>query len=193
MIFVEKGDVAGRLLTPSPAALEVVPGLWAVRVLSRLEAVALVLQAEQSPFWSPAVINSDASVDPATRMAEVLAEELVGLRSGAYGERLAWSTGELARLHAPGSTLSEVQLVRYTSGGKYVDHRDVVPEGESQRLLSIVLYLNESGVGGETVFPELGVAIPPMSGIAIVFLPGLLHRADPLTSGVKHVVTAWYH
>jgi hypothetical protein len=69
--------------------------------------------------------------------------------------------------------LAEIQIVRYHAGGRYADHRDTPELGATPRALSLVCYLNDDFTGA--------------------FSPVLLHRAEPVTSGTKYVITAWYH
>ena len=100
---------------------------------------------------------------------------------------------DLAAQLAPAAVLAELQLVRYRTGGTYVEHRDRPACDAAPRSLSIVGYLNDDFTGGSTVFPELSVTVRPQAGKAIVFAPDLLHRADPILQGCKYAITAWYH
>jgi prolyl 4-hydroxylase len=77
--------------------------------------------------------------------------------------------------------------------GRYVEHRDSPARGATPRALSLVAYLNEDFSGGATTFMEPAIVVAPQSGMAVVFAPELLHRAEPVTAGTKYVVTAWYH
>ena len=172
---------------------EIAPGIFAARAFSILESIAIVAQADASPVWVRAVINADMKVDANVRDAEILFEELHRPHASVYRGRLESVTDELAQRLAPGATLGEVQLVRYHPGGRYVDHRDGPTPGPIQRALSLVCYLNDDFTGGQTTFSELGVSVAPQTGLAIVFPPHLLHRAEPVASGRKYVVTAWYH
>jgi len=178
--------------SPSPQYVELGPQIYALRVFTTAEAAIVVSQAVLSPKWFPAVINTDLEIDRQVRNAEILFEE-VHLQSKIYRERLEQITRPLADTLAPGSTLEEVQLVRYAPGGKYVDHRDGPTPGARHRVLSLVCYLNDRCIGGETTFSELGISVSPTSGTAIIFPPEYLHRSDPVRSGKKYVITAWYH
>jgi predicted 2-oxoglutarate/Fe(II)-dependent dioxygenase YbiX len=53
--------------------------------------------------------------------------------------------------------------------------------------------LNDDFAGGATAFAQPDIAISPLGGVAVVFSPVLLHRAEPVTSGTKYAITAWYH
>jgi Rps23 Pro-64 3,4-dihydroxylase Tpa1-like proline 4-hydroxylase len=80
---------------------------------------------------------------------------------------------------------SEVpQLLKYNVGGHYAPHIDgrsiwIAPNGDkiwrksTDRDLSIVLFLNDGNGkdfdGGNFVFPELGIEIPPKAGTLVCF------------------------
>jgi predicted 2-oxoglutarate/Fe(II)-dependent dioxygenase YbiX len=188
-----KTELAARLpASPSADHVEIAPRIYALRVFTPAEAAVIVSQAVLSPKWFPAVINAQLEVDRAVRNAEILFEEVHG-HSNVYRERLEHIMRPLADMLAPGSTLEEVQLVRYAPGGKYVDHRDGPTPGAQRRVLSVVAYLNDRFSGGETTFSELGVSVSPLTGTVIVFPPEYLHRADPVIRGKKYVITAWFH
>jgi predicted 2-oxoglutarate/Fe(II)-dependent dioxygenase YbiX len=189
-----KAELAASLpAIPAAESVEVAPGIHALRAFTAAECAVIISQATLSPKWFPAVINAALDVDPNIRNAELLFEEVHRPHSDVYRERLAQITGTLAQTVAPNSTMTEVQLVRYGPGGKYLDHRDGPTPGAMQRVLSLVCYLNERFGGGATTFSELGVSVSPLSGVVIAFAPELLHRAEPVTAGRKYVVTAWYH
>ena len=188
-----KTELAAHLpVSPSPEHVELGPRIYALRVFTPAEAAVVVSQAVLSPKWFPAVINADLEIDREIRNAEILFEE-VHTQSKTYRDRLEEITRPLADQLSPDLTLQEVQLVRYAPGGKYVDHRDGPTPGAPRRVLSIVCYLNDRFAGGETTFGELGVSVSPLTGTVIVFPPEYLHRAEPVQSGKKYVITAWYH
>jgi len=172
---------------------EIAPRIYARRAFSLLETIAIVAQSDASPVWVRAVINANFDVDANVRDAEILFEELHQPHANVYRERLERVTGDLAERLAPNSKLTEVQLVRYHPGGRYVEHRDGPTPGAVQRTISLVCYLNENFEGGETTFTELDVSVKPATGLLIAFPPELMHRAEPVRAGRKYVITAWYH
>ena len=178
---------------PSTDSFEIAPGVRALRAFTPAEAAVITSQAAVSPKWFPAVINADLEIDRAIRDAEILFEEVHRPHSDAYRERLAAITRALADSIAPQSTMKEIQLVRYGPGGRYADHRDGPTPGAEGRVLSLVCYLNEHFVGGETTFLELDVSVSPLTGLVIAFPPAYLHRAEPIVEGKKYAITAWYH
>lgn len=103
-----------------------------------------------------------------------------------------------------------LQIVHYGAGGEYVPHFDFFdPEspggaealaGNSQRLLTVIMYLSDVEGGGWTQFPELGVEFTPMRGAALLFasldpqgspLRPSLHWGRPVISGEKWIATKW--
>jgi prolyl 4-hydroxylase len=74
----------------------------------------------------------------------------------------------------PSSYLHEsLRLKRYMPDGRdgFPPHVDVMDQASSARFCTAIIYLNDPGGGGETVFPELGVRIPPEPGKLIMFPP----------------------
>ena len=163
-----------------------------VQAFSRLETSAIIWSADASTGWCAAALNARLDVDPSVRDAEMLEEadspELVAM----CRDRLFVATAPIAAELAPATVLAEVQIVRYHAGGKYIDHRDTLVLG-APRALSLVCYLNDDFTGGATAFAKPDELVEPCTGMAIVFSPLRLHRAEPVISGTKYVITAWYH
>jgi prolyl 4-hydroxylase len=84
----------------------------------------------------------------------------------------------------------DTHLVRYSPGGFYVPHVDVVP-GDHHRYFTVLCYLNEEFEGGSTSFPLLNFSVKPESGKAILFPATYLHCAEPVKSGEKYVLVSW--
>ncbi|MGL5936512.1 MAG: prolyl hydroxylase family protein [Cetobacterium sp.] len=105
------------------------------------------------------------------------------------------------------SFLENIQILRYTVGGKYEPHYDffdlealpgsfkLLEEG-GQRVGTVILYLNRPDEGGETIFPLSGVSIFPVEGNLLYFqYPDMdkvsLHGGSEVTSGEKWILTTW--
>jgi hypothetical protein len=193
MTFRTATGLGERLPGPAPHFIELAPGIAAARAFAAGEAATLVSLAAASLAWSSATINAGLDVDKGIRDAEVYADETPPALLPLCLERLYTVSRDRAAQHAPQGVLAEIQLVRYHPGGRYIDHRDSPAPGATPRVLSLVTYLNDGFAGGETVFPEAGLAVRPEAGITIAFSPLLLHRAEPVLTGVKYALTAWYH
>jgi prolyl 4-hydroxylase len=92
-----------------------------------------------------------------------------------------------ARFWPPQFCFEHLRLKRYLpDGGDFFGlHVDVMGQAAARRFMTAILYLN-SVEGGETVFPELDVAVAPAPGKLVAFPPlwlfphaGLSPRSDP--------------
>ncbi|MBU3693562.1 MAG: 2-oxoglutarate-dependent dioxygenase [Rhodocyclaceae bacterium] len=117
----------------------------------------------------------------------------------------------LARLSGlPEPNGEGLQILHYRVGGEYRPHFDYFDPATpgcalqlkhgGQRLLTIILYLNDVEAGGGTIFPELGLEFLPEKGAALLFAsmtregalqPLSLHGGSPVTAGVKWIATRW--
>lgn len=122
----------------------------------------------------------------------------------AVERRLAWLSG------LPERNGEGLQILHYRVGGEYRPHFDYFDPATpgcalqlkhgGQRLLTIIMYLNDVDGGGSTVFPELGLEFLPEKGAALLFAsmtregalqPQSLHGGSPVTAGVKWIATRW--
>jgi len=163
------------------------------RAFAAAEAATIVAEAARCPTWHDAGINANLEVDRAVRDAEILFEADAPALIGRCRDGLFAATRSIAAAAAPKTVLAEIQIVRYHAGGKYVEHRDSPAPNATPRALSLVCYLNDDFTGGETVFTDPARTISALTGNVIVFPPTLLHRANPVITGTKYVLTAWYH
>ncbi len=93
------------------------------------------------------------------------------------------------------------QILHYREKQEYRLHLDALPKGTSnQRLITFLIYLNDSYTGGETVFPELDLSFRGSTGDAIMFrnlradeLPDsrLVHAGSPVLRGQKYLLSKW--
>lgn len=85
---------------------------------------------------------------------------------------------------------SGTQILRYGPADHYVPHQDTGPGFES-RYFSVVCYLNDNFLGGETSFPGCGYTAKPKTGRAIIFPSYYLHGSVPVIRGEKFVIVSW--
>lgn len=102
------------------------------------------------------------------------------------------------------------QVLRYSVGGEYKPHYDYFdrnsPGGSThlkrggQRVATVLLYLNTTEEGGETIFPKAGKRVNPTKGSAVLFYnckpdgnedPLSLHGGAPVRKGEKWIMTKW--
>ncbi len=101
-----------------------------------------------------------------------------------------------------------LQVLRYGPGAEYKPHYDyfdpaqpgtpVILRRGGQRVASLVCYLNTPAGGGETVFPDVNLAVAPVRGNAVFFsydrphpVTRSLHGGAPVIDGEKWVATKW--
>jgi prolyl 4-hydroxylase len=93
-----------------------------------------------------------------------------------------------------------LQILRYRPGQEYKPHTDAIPGLDNQRILTMLVYLNDGFEGGETAFLEAGLTIRPRRGEGLLFHnvdmdgkpdPSVLHAGLPVTSGVKLLASRW--
>ncbi|HWT12729.1 MAG TPA: 2OG-Fe(II) oxygenase [Allosphingosinicella sp.] len=104
---------------------------------------------------------------------------------------------------ASGTTVEQgepLQILRYRPGQEYRNHRDAVPGFDNQRVLTMLVYLNEGYDGGETRFVRTGLEVKGRKGDALLFRNTLADgRADPMsehaglpvTRGTKLLASRW--
>lgn len=102
--------------------------------------------------------------------------------------------------------LEEPQIVRYKAGQQFRWHYDEVPRSllanGGQRRATLLVYLNDVPLGGATAFRDLGVAVQPKAGRALLFCPSdvdgvpddrTLHAGEPPLAGEKWIAQLWLH
>jgi prolyl 4-hydroxylase len=93
-----------------------------------------------------------------------------------------------------------IQILRYRPGQEYRPHYDFVRATENQRFRTILVYLNQDYVGGETCFIKTGLKVKGRRGEAIQFSnatasrdvdPMSEHAGLPVTRGKKYLASRW--
>ena len=93
-----------------------------------------------------------------------------------------------------------LQVLRYSVGQEYKPHFDAVPGMDNQRVLTVLVYLNEDFEGGETRFLDLDLTIRARAGDALLFSnvgedgrpnPRTMHAGLPVTRGAKLLASRW--
>ncbi|KAL7853446.1 hypothetical protein AOLI_G00202900 [Acnodon oligacanthus] len=105
-------------------------------------------------------------------------------------------------------TAEELQVANYGIGGQYEPHYDSRLTNDSsfelrgERIATVLVYMTDVEVGGATVFPNIGAALQPKRGSAVVWFNLLksgeedartLHAACPVFVGNKWVANKWIH
>ncbi len=102
------------------------------------------------------------------------------------------------------------QAQLYQVGDEFKAHTDYFEEYElerfstqawGQRTWTFMVYLNEPAGGGETAFPNIGLAVRPKTGLAVIWNslrpdgspnPYSLHHGTPVRAGWKAIITKWF-
>jgi prolyl 4-hydroxylase len=92
------------------------------------------------------------------------------------------------------------RIYRYIPGQRFKGHKDGVettPQGDSSRY-TVLVYLNDSCKGGETVFIErkrteetlqtFTQSVTPRVGMSLIFLHQLMHEGAEVKEGEKYVL-----
>lgn len=112
----------------------------------------------------------------------------------ALNRRIAAASGT-----APGQG-EPLQVLRYRPREQYRTHFDAIPGFANQRILTMLVWLNVDYEGGETEFPQAGLALRGEPGDAILFRntgpdgrrdPASAHAGLPVTSGEKWLASRW--
>jgi len=91
--------------------------------------------------------------------------------------------------------INQIDLLKYTSGGKYEIHNDQFTA--SRRHLSIILNLNNEYEGGDLIFTdqkEKEIKRLKLGKGSIVFFPSNFmypHGIQPITKGTRYSIVAW--
>lgn len=92
----------------------------------------------------------------------------------------------------------EPQIVRYELGQQFSWHYDAVPhtllKNGGQRLVTLLVYLNDVEAGGATCFRDLNLKVQPKKGKALVFFPAFNNGSSDdrtLHAGQVAMDTKW--
>lgn len=134
------------------------------------------------------------------------------LCNGVVEERVQGIVSDIYRKSADITGVSDlskyecVQIAAYKPTQRFSSHHDshicIGPQdGEIiRRRWTILVYLNDDFIGGETEFPNLQRKIKPSKGSAILFSnigddgcehPMSLHAGLPVTTGTKFIANIW--
>lgn len=93
-----------------------------------------------------------------------------------------------------------LQILRYRPGQEFRPHRDCTEDVANQRVLTMLIYLNDAYTGGETLFLKSGLKVRGNTGDGLLFRnadengapdPHSLHAGLPVQSGEKVVSSRW--
>lgn len=176
-------------------------------MLSASHCADLIDRAEAG-VWLPATVNG---FEGRERRPEVRDNDLALLEDpelvSLLHARLRPSMPARYRGRAVVGIHDRLRCYRYRVGQRFGLHRDQsyrgpdstrmlgAPETESSSVsvktrsaFTLLVYLNDDFVGGETNFPDQSRVIQPQRGAALVFQHMLLHSGEPVSQGTKYVL-----
>jgi prolyl 4-hydroxylase len=112
----------------------------------------------------------------------------------AINRRIARATGTSYEQGEP------LQVLSYEPGQQYKLHSDALPGQGNQRVVTFLVYLNDDYAGGETSFPDLGIAVRGAVGEGLIFHnvdahgqphPRARHAGLPVSRGRKLILSKW--
>jgi prolyl 4-hydroxylase len=112
----------------------------------------------------------------------------------ALNRRIAAASGTSVQQGEP------LQVLRYRPGEQYRTHFDAIPGFANQRILTMLVWLNQGYGGGETQFPVAALSLKGDAGDAILFRNAgadgrrdadAAHAGLPVTSGEKLIASRW--
>ncbi|HET9427245.1 MAG TPA: 2OG-Fe(II) oxygenase [Allosphingosinicella sp.] len=112
----------------------------------------------------------------------------------ALNRRIAAATGTDVAQGEP------LQILRYAPGQQYKPHLDAIAGLANQRVLTVIVWLNDDYAGGETHFLESGLSVRGAKGDALMFRnalpdgrpdPASRHAGLPVTDGEKLIASRW--
>jgi predicted 2-oxoglutarate/Fe(II)-dependent dioxygenase YbiX len=102
----------------------------------------------------------------------------------------------------PPQNCEKLQVLRYTTGGHYAPHQDVLKRHKNPRMYTFILALNDDYEGGETEFPNIKKKFKLNKGDVLFFdtldnyelvTSKALHGGRPVKYGEKWVCNLWVH
>jgi len=133
----------------------------------------------QGPVWMPSVRNNRRVMLDREDWAEALWASVRTLS-------LPWEAG-----FEPCGLNERLRFYRYDPGQLFALHADgayVRPGGGERSFYTVMVYLSEGCEGGDTVFPDLDVAVSPQRGMGLFFRHDLVHEGEVVTAGRKYVL-----
>lgn len=101
--------------------------------------------------------------------------------------------GEYSTKYNVGTLTDEgYAILKYEPGMEYKLHHDC-GETHKDRVVSMLIYLNDDYVGGHLEFPHIGVTYYPRAGDVLLFPSNytFAHVAHPVESGTKYAIVSW--
>jgi prolyl 4-hydroxylase len=148
-------------------------------MVSKEECVHLIEAAKRQPLRAARVTAEFTDNDASDgRIAEGRSARVTCLEGDEVLAGVVRRTADMLGVNDP-RHFERVQIVHYSEGGQYLWHFDAFDmeaecKQQGQRLVTVLLYLNDVGAGGETGFKNVvegggHLSVDPTRGSALVF------------------------
>ena len=100
----------------------------------------------------------------------------------------------LEKYKIPAVCYASIEALKYETGEHYVAHHDSGAKHVSNRVCSMVAYLNEDYEGGEIEFPLFNKKFKPSAGSVIIFPSNYpyLHVVHPVKNGTRYALNVFF-
>jgi hypothetical protein len=155
----------------------------------------IISYAEQHNLFNQSEVNYGGKGKPDTHLRSSYSAYLTDREDtvfdAIYERAAAWAGVEK-------SDIEDLQCVRYACTQEFKMHFDT--DDTIIRKSTMLVYLNDDYVGGETYFPEIDYRVHPKKGSCVWFLNrdeagevliGSLHAGMPVQEGVKYACNIW--
>lgn len=162
-------------------------------------------------IWSSLTFTRSKGLDPITAQSNVVTERTSSTAQieTTIGNNLQQKIYDSIRYKFDNNYLNlshfeNLQVQLYEKNQEYLPHYDFFDMKDpdfikNNRIATIIIYLNEDFVGGETWFPKLDLKIKPEIGKMLYFdykysrnLNELtIHAGCPVDEGEKYIITSW--
>lgn len=161
-----------------------------IALVDRTAQPSQVLDHGHTEIWRTSYSGDVDRTDPFVQMIERRIDDLLGIPH-------EWGETIQGQRYQPGQEFREHMDWFWTKARYWPDEA----KRGGQRSLTAMLYLNPVEEGGETVFANVGLSIPPQQGALIIWNNAApdgalnhytLHAGAPVVRGVKYIITKWY-
>jgi hypothetical protein len=165
--------------------------VWTIAdVLSPAECEALIHRIEEGkPAAAPVTTSRGFVMMPQVRNNDRVMFDDTGLAAALF-ERVRHSLPRDIDGRAPVGANERLRCYRYAKGQRFKPHFDgaFTRSATESSELTLMVYLNDGFVGGETAFLDLEQVVTPKRGMALLFTHRILHEGCEVLNGLKYVL-----
>lgn len=152
---------------------------------------------DDSPYWHKATVSRENLIDTTSRNCDTLSLSCLNEFKDIDNQLFVVAAEAIQTYHKKFShvncdTDTGYDLLRYKTGGFYVQHTDSFKQ--QQRSVTASLMLNDDYEGGEFAFFDRELKYKLNKGDVIMFPSNFMypHEIMPVTSGTRYAIITWY-